>query len=43
MDYLLFRNSLEGPDVILQGDGSEGVDGEGDSVKGVELPSVKGW
>ncbi len=27
VDYLLFRDVAEGPDVVLQGDGGEGVDG----------------
>ncbi len=34
MDYLLFRDSVEGSDVVLQGDGGEGVDGRGDSGEG---------
>ncbi len=42
MDYLLFRDGVEGPDVVLQGDSSERVDGGGDSGEGVELPSVQG-
>ncbi len=28
MDYLLFRDGVEGPDVVLHGDGCEGVIGE---------------
>ncbi len=28
-NYLLFRDSVEGPDVVLQGDSCEGVDGGG--------------
>ncbi len=28
-NYLLFRGDVEGPDVVLQGDGGEGVDGRG--------------
>jgi hypothetical protein len=31
VDYLLFRDSVEGPDVVLQGDSSKRVDGGGDS------------
>ncbi len=31
MDYLLFRDGVEGSDVVLQGDSSKRVDGGGDS------------
>jgi hypothetical protein len=41
-NYLLFRDGVEGPDVIFQGDGGERVDGGRDSGEGVELPSVQG-
>jgi hypothetical protein len=30
-NYLLFRDSVEGPDVILQGDSSERIDCGGES------------
>ncbi len=30
-NYLLFRDVVEGPDVVIQGDGYERVDGGGDS------------
>ncbi len=36
MDYLLFRDGVEGPDIVLQGDGCEGVDGGGDSREKVD-------
>ncbi len=41
MDYLLFRDGVEGPDVVLQGDSSEGVDDGGERGEEVELPSVQ--
>ncbi len=36
MDYLLFREGVEGPNVVLQGDGCKVVDGGGDSGEGVD-------
>ncbi len=30
-NYLLFRDGVEGPDIVLQGDSSKRVDGGGDS------------
>ncbi len=30
-NYLLFRDCVEGSDVVLQGDGGDRVDGGGDS------------
>ncbi len=33
-NYLLFRDSVEGSDVVLQGDSGERVDGGGDSGEG---------
>jgi hypothetical protein len=41
-NYLLFRDGIEGPDVVLQGDSSKRVDGGGDSGESVELPSMEG-
>ncbi len=37
-----FRDGVEGPDAILQGDSGEGFDGGGDSGEVVELLSVQG-
>jgi hypothetical protein len=37
-NYLLFRDGVEGPDVVLQGYGGEGKE----TVERVELPSVQG-
>jgi hypothetical protein len=37
-NYLLWRDSVEGSDVVLQGEGSEGEE----TVESVELPSVQG-
>jgi hypothetical protein len=33
VDYLLLRDGVEGPDVVLQGDSSKRVDGGGVSVE----------
>jgi hypothetical protein len=41
-NYLLFRDDVERPDVVLQGDGGERVDSGGDRGEGVELPSIQG-
>jgi hypothetical protein len=42
VEYLLFRDGVERPNVVLQGDSSKRVDGRGDSGAVVELPSVQG-
>jgi hypothetical protein len=38
----VFRDSVNGPDVVHQGDRGERVAGGGDSGEWVELPSVQG-
>ncbi len=37
----VFRDSVKGPDVVLQGDSREGVDNGGERGEEVELPSVQ--
>ncbi len=41
-NYLLFRDSVEGPDVVLQVYSGDRVDGEGDSEKEVDYLLFQG-